>query len=115
MDCALSNNVKYRHTHTIEALMHFAGPTDKSASFYCDNAPELAAAARACKWRFATATTGQPHTNGVAGGSVRAVGEGGGCGIAQSGYNPKRWPDAGAHACFSKHIAMGDVDSSYNR
>ena len=43
--------------HAIAALRDFAGPTDNIASFYCDNAPELVAAARACKWRFATATT----------------------------------------------------------
>ena len=33
--------------HTIEALKHRVGPTDKIASFYCDNALELVAAARA--------------------------------------------------------------------
>ncbi len=75
--------------HTIEAYQHFAGKKDTMACFYGDSAPELAAAARKCKWRLATATAGQPQTNGVAKRSVRAVKEGGGCGIAQSGYSPK--------------------------
>ena len=81
--------------HTIEAMQHFAGATDKPACFYCDNAPELIASARACKWRIATATTGIPQTSGVAERSVRTDKEGGGCGIAQSGYNPKWWPEVG--------------------
>ncbi len=74
--------------HTIETLRHLAGSTDKIASFYSDNGPELAAAARACKWRFATSTTGQPQTNGVADTSVRAVKEGGGCGACSLRIRP---------------------------
>ena len=71
--------------------------------------------ARACKWRIATATTGIPQINGVAERSVRTVKEGGGCGVAQSGYNPKWWPEAGEHSRFAKIIAIVNGDSSYNR
>ena len=35
--------------HTIEAMQHFAGATDKIANFYYDYAPELITSARACK------------------------------------------------------------------
>ena len=87
--------------HTIEAMQHFCGPDDHIASFYCDNAPELVSAARAVKWRLATATTGIPQTNGVAENCVRRTKEGGGCGIVQSGYNSTTfWPEAGEHYCF---------------
>ena len=73
--------------HTIEAMQHFAGrPTKSPVSIVTT---ELITFARACKWRIATATTGTPQTNGVAERSVRTVKEGGGCGIVQSGYNPK--------------------------
>ena len=75
--------------HTIEAFQHFAGANDKVTNFYCDNAPELKAAARTCSWRISTATPGQPQTNGVAERSVRTVKEGGACGMVQSGLHPK--------------------------
>ena len=101
--------------HTIEAYQHFAEKKDTIASFYCDNAPELAKAARKCKWRLATATTGQPQANGVAERSGRTVNEGGGCGIVQLRYNPKWWPRAEECFCFSGNIASVDGDSSYNR
>ena len=97
-------------------MPHFCGPTDHIASFYCDNAPELVSAARALKWRLATATTGMPQTNGVAENCVRGTKEGGGCGIVQSGYNSSTfWPEAGERYCFSTNIAIVDGDSSYNR
>ena len=38
--------------HTVEVFQHFAGAKDKVTSFYCDNAPELKAAARECAWRI---------------------------------------------------------------
>ena len=101
--------------HTIEAMKHFAGSKDKISSFYCDNAPELVTAARTCQWRLSAATTGMPQTNGVAERSVRTVKEGSHCGVVQSGYSTKWWPDAGGHFCFSKIIALVDGDSSYNR
>ena len=102
--------------HAIQALQHFAGPQDKIKSFYCDNAPELIAAATALHWRLSTATTGMPQTNGVAENCVRRTKEGGGCGIVQSGLNPQTfWPAAGEHYCFSTNIAVIDGDSSYNR
>ena len=103
-------------SHTIEAMQHFAGPKDKIASFYCDNAPELISGPRALKWRLATATTGMPQTNGVAENCVRRTKEGGGCGIVQSGFNPQSfWPEAGQHYCFSTNIAIFDGDSTHNR
>ena len=74
--------------HTIAAMQHFAGDGDKVNSFYCDNAPELIAAASALNWRLSTATTGMPQTNGVAENCVRRTKEGGGCGVVQSGFNP---------------------------
>ena len=74
--------------HTIETFQHFAGKKENTASFYCDNSPELVKAARKCTWRLATATTGQPQTNGVAERSARVVKEGGGCRMFQSGHNP---------------------------
>ncbi len=109
---AKATNTAY---HTIEAMQHFAGPTDHKYRFYCDNAPELITSARACKWRLATATPGMPQTNGVAERSVRTVREGGGCGIVQSSYNPTWWPEAGEHFCFASNIAIVDGDSCYNR
>ena len=112
---AVCPNVSKTAEHTVEAFKHVAGPTDKIASFYSDNAPELAAAARECTWRAATATTGQPQTNGVATRHVRTLKEGGGCGIVQSRFKPKWWNGVGEHSCFSKNIAMEDGDSSYNR
>ncbi len=69
-------------------MLQLAGPKDKIASFYCDNAPELVSGARALHWRLATATTGMPQTNGVAENCVRWTKEGGGCGVVQSGFNP---------------------------
>ena len=96
-------------------MKHFAGSKDKVSSFYCDNSPELATAARACQWRLSTATTGMPQTNDFAERSVRAVEEGSSCGIAQSGYSTTWWPDASEHFCFSKNAALVDGGSSYNR
>ncbi len=88
----------YKSTeHTVEAFQHIAGAKDKATRFYCDDAPELKAAARECAWRISTATTGQPQTNGVAERSVRTVREGGGCGMVQSGLHPKWWPMGGKH------------------
>ena len=101
--------------HTIEAMKHFAGSKDRVSSFYCDKAPELITAARACQWRLSTATTGMPQTNGVAERSVRTVKEGSSCGIVQSRYSTKWWPDAGEHFCFSRNVALVDGDSSYTR
>ena len=66
--------------HTTEAMRHFVGSKDKISNFYCDNAPELITAARACQRRLSTATTGMPQTNGVAERSVRTVKEGSSCG-----------------------------------
>ena len=98
--------------HTVEAFQHFAGAQNKVTSFYCDNAPELKAAARQCAWRISTATTGQPQTNGVAERSVRTVKEGGGCGMVQSGLQPRWWNRAGKHlVLLSKNIAMIEGDS----
>ena len=77
--------------HTSEAMRHFDGPADKIKLFDCVNAPELIAGARHCKRRLATATTGMPHTNGVAERAVRAVKEGGRCGIVQSGFSSTSW------------------------
>jgi hypothetical protein len=88
--------------HTVEAMQHFAGPKDHVSNFYCDSAPELIASARACKWGLATATPWMPRTNGVAERSVRTVKEGGGCGSAQSGYNPEWWPEAAEHFASPK-------------
>ena len=98
-------------------MQHFAGDKDKILSFYCDNAPELIAAATALTWRLSTATTGMPQTNGVAENSVRRTKEeGGGCGVVQSGFNPPTfWPLAGEHYCISANIAIADGDSAYNR
>ncbi len=56
----LPNSVKDRWAHR-RRIQYFAGPTEKVASFYNDNAPELVAAARECKCRAATATTGLPQ------------------------------------------------------
>jgi hypothetical protein len=52
--------------HTLGADQHLAGKKDNHASFYCNNAPELAKAARECNWGLATAAIGQQQTNGVA-------------------------------------------------
>ena len=101
--------------HTIEAVKHFAGPEDKIASFYCDNAPELISGARACQWRFSTAATGMPQSNGVAERSVRTVKEGSSCAIVQSGYSTTWWPDAREHFCFAKNATLVDGDSSYSK
>ena len=97
-------------------MQHFCGPKDRTASFYCDNAPELISSARKLKWRLSTATTGMPQTNGVAENCVRRTKEGGGCGIVQSGLNAATfWPEAGQHSCCSANIAIIDGDSAYNR
>ena len=73
-------------------------------------------AARASHWRLSTATPGMPQTNGVAENCVRRTKEGGGCGIVQSGFNPRTfWPEAGEHYFFSTNIAIIDGDSSYNK
>jgi hypothetical protein len=102
--------------HTVEAMQHFCGPKDRTASFYSDNAPELVSSARKLKWRLSTATTGMPQTNGVAENCVRRVKEGGGCGIVQSGLNAATfWPEAGQHFCFSANIAIVEGDSAYNQ
>ena len=101
--------------HTIEAMKHFAGSKDRVSNFYCDNAPELITAARACQGKLSTATTGMPQTNGVAARSVRTVKEGNSCGIVQSGYSTRWWLVAGEHFCSSKNFALVDGDSSYDR
>ena len=56
-----------------------------------------------------------PQANGVAERSVRTVKEGSSCGIVQSGYSAKWWPDAGEHFCFSKTVTLVDGDFSNDR
>jgi hypothetical protein len=45
---------------TIESFQSWAGPKDKTESFYADNAPELKAAAKKLRWRMPTSTPGVP-------------------------------------------------------
>ncbi len=67
-------------------MQQVVGTEDKIRKFNCDNARGLIAGARHCMWRIVTATAGMLQTNGVAERAVRAVKEGGRCGIVKSGF-----------------------------
>ena len=57
---------------TIKSCQDFAG-RDNIKSFYCDNAHELAAAAKRLGWPMPTSTPGVPDTNGLAERYVRTT------------------------------------------
>ena len=100
---------------TVEALLHFAGPSVRVKSLYADNAPELRQAAKKLGWGFPTATPGQPQSNGLAERTVRKVKEGGRSNLVQSGLSTTWWPYACSHHCFARNVGDVDGDSAYNK
>ena len=76
----------------IEALQHFAGPTDKIESFWSDGSPELKKAARKLEWRAGTSAPHRPSSNGVIERYIRKVVEVARALLAQAGFHHALWP-----------------------
>ena len=86
------------------ALSDFEGSTKLVKEFYSDCSKELINAAKELDWIHPTATPGRPTSTGVAERYVRVVVEGGSAALEQAGFEPKYWPIAAKHHCFSRNI-----------
>ena len=102
----------------IEALQHFAGPTDKIESFWSDGSPELKKAARKLEWRAGTSAPHRPSSNGVIERYIRKVVEAARALLAQAGFHHALWPVALEYAAFALNIEIDWDDdglSPYSR
>jgi hypothetical protein len=98
-----------------KAFVQFAGPRNTIEQFYCDNAPELMAAAEQLSWVNPTSTPFLSKTNGKIERRLQQYENGIKCALKSSGMPHGMWGHAGKHYCTARCLEVRNGDSAYNR